>query len=1027
MEMANIVYHDEDGNDKVKVDITKCIACGRCVLACKHDARVYTDDTEIFFQDLRNGISVSLVCAPSVRTSIPDYRRLFTFLKQLGVNKIYDMSAGAGISVWAQVRHIEKNAPLSLIVRPNPVLVSYCEMYHHDLLKYLPPVHSPMACTAIYIKEYEGSEDHIAALSSCIAAANEFEESKLCHYNVTFTKLLEYLEKNNIELPEEETGFDHPAGISASLFPMPGGLKENIDFFMGKEFRGCKAEGPDVFKRPIGCTTASGEWQPEIIRIDRVNNESGESAAEGRKKEYLESVYKEYDAALDLTRFLREYTPVNINIPQPGEDDIGKAFELLGKNDYEKQNMDCGACGSETCRIMAKRIALNIDNPVNCIYAVTEEAKRDRETSLHTLDQFEAVWNHVESGIAMIDAGTREIVDVNPAAIRMFGYSREEMLGKQCDQYFHVEGGCIVCPIRNQNQVEYRVERKIRKSGGEIITVLKSISKIYYGKRLVVLESFTDISSVKEAEEQKRMLEVAEQANKAKSAFLANMSHEIRTPMNAIIGMTSIGKTATDIERKDYCFERVIDASKHLLGIINDILDMSKIEAGKFELSFTDFNFEKMLQRVVNVNNIRISEKQQNLSIHIDNAIPKNLIGDEQRLAQIITNLIANAVKFTPEKGSISLGVKFVGEKNGVCTIQFAVTDTGIGISPEQQTRLFQSFQQAESSTSRKFGGTGLGLSISRNIVEMMGGSIWVESEQGAGSTFSFTIKAKRGEEKDAGLPDLHKVRILAVDDDQQTLDYFREIITELGGSCDTAKSGEGALQLIVRNGNYDIYFVDWKLPGISGLMLTETLKARKEEAGKSYVVMMSITEWSLIEDDAKKAGVDKFLSKPLFPSSILDAINTFLGTQQQESEIKRTEIAGKFAGYRLLLADDVEINREIVQALLEPSRLVIDCAENGEEAVRLFVNAPAGYDMIFMDVQMPTMDGYEATEAIRALNIPEAKTIPIIAMTANVFREDVEKCLAAGMNGHIGKPLNLDEVMEILHAYLHDKSGKKG
>ena len=664
---------------------------------------------------------------------------------------------------------------------------------------------------------------------------------------------------------------------------------------------------------------------------------------------------------------------------------------------------------------------------MNLISESEDGNNEERETSLHTLEQFDAVWNHVESGIAMIDAVTREIVDVNPAAIRMFGYSKEEMVGKQCDKYFHVEGGCVVCPIRNQNQVEYRVERKIKKSGGEIITVLKSISKVYYGKRLVVLESFTDISSVKEAEEQKRMLEVAKQASNAKSVFLANMSHEIRTPMNAIIGMTSIGKAAADIERKDYCFDRIIDASKHLLGIINDILDMSKIEAGKFELSYTDFNFEKMLQRVVNVNNIRISEKQQNLMIYIDKAIPKSLIGDEQRLAQIITNLIGNAVKFTPENGSIRLDTKFAGEENGVCTIQFAVTDTGIGISPEQQARLFHSFQQAESSMSRKFGGTGLGLSISKSIVEMMGGRIWVQSELGAGASFIFTIQAKRGGEKMRTVPYPGNVRILAVDGDVAVLNYFREIIEGFGASCDTAISGEDAFQLIARNGKYDIYFIDRKLPGISGLVLTETLKARKEEASRSCVVMMSAAEWSLIEKDAQKAGVDRFLSKPLFPSEILEAINSFLGTEHQEPEDKRTESAGQFEGYRLLLADDVEINREIVQALLEPSSLAIDCAGNGEETVRMFVKAPESYDMIFMDVQMPAMDGYEATQAIRALDIPEAKTIPIIAMTANVFREDVEKCLAAGMNGHIGKPLNLEEVMDILRTYLHGRNGKKG
>jgi len=513
----------------------------------------------------------------------------------------------------------------------------------------------------------------------------------------------------------------------------------------------------------------------------------------------------------------------------------------------------------------------------------------------------------------------------------------------------------------------------------------------------------------------------AHSASVAKSVFLANMSHEIRTPMNAIIGMTSIGRSASNIERKNYCLARIDYASKHLLGIINDILDMSKIEAGKFELSYMKFNLERMLHQVENVNNIRISEKQQTFSINIDHLIPKNLIGDEQRLAQVITNLIGNAVKFTPEKGSIKLDIKFMGEENGVCTIKFAITDTGIGIKSEQQANLFQSFQQAENNIARQFGGTGLGLSISKGIVEMMGGRIWVESEIGAGATFAFTIQTKYAEEKKQTIPDLKNIRILVVDDDSLMIVFFQEVIKGFGASCDTAKSGEEALQLIEQNGVYDIYFVDWKLPGIDGMVLTETLKARDLEfKTKSYVVMISSIEWSLIEEEAKRVGVDKFLQKPLFPSSILDIINSVIYTQQQKpADDIEANIVEQFEGHCILLVEDVEINREIVQALLEPTLINIDCAENGEEAVKMFREAPDKYSMIFMDIQMPRMDGYQATRAIRSLNIPQAKTIPIVAMTANVFREDIEKCLAAGMNSHVGKPLNLEMVLSKLHIYL--------
>ena len=380
---------------------------------------------------------------------------------------------------------------------------------------------------------------------------------------------------------------------------------------------------------------------------------------------------------------------------------------------------------------------------------------------------------------------------------------------------------------------------------------------------------------------------LAEQSNLAKSTFLAQMSHEIRTPMNAIIGMTSIGMTAPDPERKEYCFKKIEGASKHLLGIINDILDMSKIEANKLELIPAEFSFEKLVQRVVNVVNFQVDQKGQKLDISIDSGIPEGLVGDDQRLAQVITNLLSNAVKFTPEGGRISLNAHKMEEEGGSCILLIEVCDTGIGIKPEQQALLFRPFQQVDSVASRKFEGTGLGLAISKRIVEMMDGKICVSSEPGKGSVFTFTVRLGRG----------------------------------VGESTETPE--------------------------------------------------------------------------------------------------ERPDTTGLFKGHRVLLVEDMEINREIVIALLEPTLLEIDCAENGVEAVRVFSEASEKYDLIFMDVQMPEMDGYEATRRIRALDFPYAKAIPIIAMTANVFREDIEKCLEAGMSGHVGKPLVIDEVMDKLYTYL--------
>jgi signal transduction histidine kinase/DNA-binding response OmpR family regulator len=514
-----------------------------------------------------------------------------------------------------------------------------------------------------------------------------------------------------------------------------------------------------------------------------------------------------------------------------------------------------------------------------------------------------------------------------------------------------------------------------------------------------------------------------------KSAFLANMSHEIRTPMNAIIGMTTIGKKASDPSRKDYCFKKIGDASNHLLGVINDILDMSKIEANKFEIVPAEFELEKMLRRVVNVVNFSIDQKRQKFSVHIDHSIPRILIGDDQRIAQVITNLLGNAVKFAPEGGSIGLTVRLADKTDNLCTLQVSVSDTGIGISAEQQAKLFKSFEQAESSTTRKYGGTGLGLAISKSIVELMGGSIWLESEPGKGSVFSFTIQVQCGtEEKRIPLSadiNLSNVRILAVDNDPDILTYFNDIAQGFGIMCDVAASGKEALELITKKSGYNIYFIDWRMPSMDGIQLAREIKSRMTE--NSIVTMISAAEWSEIAEEAKAAGVDKFLSKPLFPSTIAEIINECLGIDEQQIEKeKATEITGIFAGRRILLVEDVEINREIIQTLLEPTRLEIDCAENGAEAVRMFTESPDKYDIIFMDIQMPVMDGYDATQRIRALEAGKVtasnntvRRVPIIAMSANVFKEDIEKCLEVGMDSHVGKPLDVEEVMTCLHSYL--------
>ncbi|CAK7047538.1 MAG: Sensor histidine kinase RcsC [Desulfovibrio sp.] len=492
----------------------------------------------------------------------------------------------------------------------------------------------------------------------------------------------------------------------------------------------------------------------------------------------------------------------------------------------------------------------------------------------------------------MDDHGSFEYV--NKGTVEALGYTPGEVLAGGLPMLFdtvtlhHVRDE-IIPHILRAGQLSFELPM-IRKDGAVRIFSFSAFTIVHRktGIGAITLDVTDQRALEKEIISAK---EVAERSNEAKSEFLSRMSHEMRTPLNAIIGMTNIGTAAADTEKKQYCLNKIAEASKHLLGVINDILDMSKIEANKFELSYTEFPFAAMIQRIGNVVAFPVDEKRQEYAVSVDPAIPYAIVSDEQRLAQVVANLLSNAVKFTPEGGSISLAASLVEQSPESCTIRVDVSDSGIGIPPEVQAKLFRSFEQGDGGISRKFGGTGLGLAISKRIVELLGGEIWVESEADRGSRFSFTFKAERG--------------VLLV-------------------------------------------------PGA---------------------------------DEAQIASQ---------PGETLS-----------------------LTGRKILLAEDIEVNREIVITLLEDTGLTIECADNGEEACEKFRADPAGYSMIFMDIHMPEVDGYEATRRIRAMSdLPEAAVIPIIAMTANVFREDVEKCLAAGMNGHIGKPINLDELLDKLAEY---------
>ncbi|MDR2105914.1 MAG: response regulator, partial [Coriobacteriales bacterium] len=466
--------------------------------------------------------------------------------------------------------------------------------------------------------------------------------------------------------------------------------------------------------------------------------------------------------------------------------------------------------------------------------------------------------------------------------------------------------------------------------------------------------------------------------------------------------------------------DQIGDAADHLLGIINAILDMSKIEANKLELDKRPFNVEDALHRVANVISFRTSEKHQEFTVAIDDAVPVGLVTDDQRLTQVITNLLSNAVKFTPEGGHIELSVRLLEQDGAVSTVQFSVRDTGIGIPEENLERIFHSFEQVESSTARKFGGTGLGLSISRKFVEMMDGEFTVTSVPGEGSTFSFTVRAESTDEVPGVQPDpsieQEKLCCLSVNSENWSFDYCRIIAQSIGIPCDFAYGADQAGEFLAKS-RYDICLLDWQIDGTDSLDLARRIK----EGNLADHVVVTVYPFELAEAEGRDGDgiVDRYLTKPLFRSDYVTLLNEYYGEGPVEKPISSAAGGMDFSGTRVLLAEDLEVNREIVCALFEPFGFEVAWAQNGCKAVEMFTKDPGAYDLILMDMQMPEMDGLEATRRIRALDNPHAASIPIIALTANVFKEDIENSLAAGMDDHLGKPLDLEEALRKIAVYL--------
>lgn len=547
-----------------------------------------------------------------------------------------------------------------------------------------------------------------------------------------------------------------------------------------------------------------------------------------------------------------------------------------------------------------------------------------------------------------------------------------------------------------------------------------------------VMIDITDITEQRELQKKleqqskqlKEALDSAEKANQAKSDFLARMSHDIRTPMNAIIGMTAIAKAhINEQERVLDCMEKIDGSSKLLLSLINEVLDMSKIESGRLILSEDDFNIGELLQDLVIMMQPEIKNKQQTLDIHVKDLKHEYVTGDTQRIKQVLMNILSNAVKYTPEKGQITIDINEKEPKDGTGNYEFVFKDSGRGMKPDFLDKIFLPFERADDNEIRNIQGTGLGMAISHKIIKMMGGDIKVESEYGKGSCFTINMPLHYQEFVPIEKIGTDGLEILVVDDDETACQSTCNCLQEIGINSDYVCSGSEAINKVqLRHQERNDYFaviIDLKMLDMNGLEATRQI--RKIIGTDIPIIILSAYDIEEYEAEAKAAKANGFITKPLYKSKLLKVLQRFLHEGSRSEPVRQFKLSdADYSGKRILLVEDNELNREIAVEIIGSTGVSIDTAVNGLDAVNIVSRSPEGfYQMILMDIQMPVMDGYEATRQIRSLKRSDISGMPIIAMTANAFSEDVTNALKAGMNYHLAKPIDISALMSVLGKYL--------
>lgn len=695
---------------------------------------------------------------------------------------------------------------------------------------------------------------------------------------------------------------------------------------------------------------------------------------------------------------------------------------------------------SEINKIRARVLEMNIylpifisenENNLDGIRSVLRTSCQENEKSLKILDE---IYLGNKEDLSELNGALDEL---KKALIQSVENSENSNMDRQAVQkYFDKE----IEPIRVKTDIA--IQKVIDSADRRVLIIQESTDEkaeaaIFYAVVIGLLMIVIVIYAYKlrneylindELKRQQKILQdallVAQKANDAKRDFLSRMSHEIRTPMNAIIGMSAVAFNYLDDKKRTAdCLSKITFSSKHLLMLLNDVLDMSKIENGKLNIRQELFDLKNLVTSLADINYGLATAKGLAFEIVISGFKDELLLGDSMRVNQILLNLLSNAIKFTPKGGSVRLEIRMLRSASDKIWLRFIVKDSGIGMKKEFLEHLYEPFEQADNGIARKYGGTGLGMAITKNLVAIMDGTIEVESQEGAGTTFMVDLPFGVSKVDKKTAAEMEEMRVLVVDDDNDTCEHAAVLLKGMGVNVDWALNGFEAIEKVRSacedDGRcYDVCFIDWCMPELDGI---ETARRMRRYVGPDVlIIIISAYDWSGIEEQAKAAGVNAFIAKPFFASNLY---NTLL-TVSRKPELGFSAVGNKetydFGGKKVLLVEDNELNMEIASELLKFVNLQVEHAENGKVAVDIFRNSKEKeYALIFMDIQMPLMNGYDAARCIRSSEHPAAGTIPIIAMTANAFNDDVQAAFDAGMNGHLAKPIDVEVLYKTIARYI--------